>query len=197
MSSITASGAASGGVMEATGDKAWWSGPFMKGLLVVQIVVGFEFFWSVLTKLVRGGFVSGLGADLADRVKAAPGWYASFAHDVVIPHATTFAYLIIAGEIFIGVVLIAAAVVWLARWRGMSHGARMTLVALAGLAALGALFMNLNFHIANGATNPWQIGESAFDEAVDINMLLTLIDATIVVVMASVLVSLRRSRAQG
>jgi hypothetical protein len=57
--------------------------------------------------------------------------------------------------------------------------------------------MNLNFHIANGATNPWQIGASAFDEAVDINMLLTLIDATIVVVMASVLVSLRRSRAQG
>ncbi len=167
----------------------------MKGLLVVQIVVGFEFFWSVTTKLVRGGFVSGLGADLMQRVKAAPGWYASFAHNVVIPHADAFAYLIIAGEIFIGVVLIASAVVWLARWSSLSHGARVTLVTLVGLAGLGALFMNLNFHIANGATNPWQIGESAFDEAVDINMLLTLIDATVVVVMASVLVSLRKSRA--
>ena len=115
---------------------------------------------------------------------------------MVIPHASTFAYFIIAGEIFIGVVLIAAAIVWLARWSHLSHGARVTLVTLAGLAALGALFMNLNFHIANGATNPWQIGESAFDEAVDINMLLTLIDATIAVVMASVLVSLRRNRAE-
>ena len=196
MSSITASGTAGTAVTEAAGERAWWSGPFMKGLLVVQIVVGFEFFWSVIAKLVRGGFVSGLGADLTERVKAAPGWYSSFAHSVVIPHASTFAYFIIAGEIFIGVVLIAAAIVWLARWGRLSHGARMTLVSLVGLAALGALFMNLNFHIANGATNPWQIGESAFDEAVDINMLLTLIDATIVVVMASVLVSLRRSRAE-
>lgn len=46
----------------------------LAGLLVVQIIVGFEFFWSVLTKLVRGGFVSRLGADLQDRVKAAPAW---------------------------------------------------------------------------------------------------------------------------
>jgi len=197
MSSITASGTAGTAVTEVAGERAWWSGPFMKGLLAVQIVVGFEFFWSVIAKLVRGGFVSGLGADLTQRVKAAPGWYSSFAHNVVIPHASMFAYFIIAGEIFIGVVLIASAIVWLARWSSLSHGARMTLVTLAGLAALGALFMNLNFHIANGATNPWQIGESAFDEAVDINMLLTLIDATIVVVMASVLVSLRRSRAEG
>jgi hypothetical protein len=164
----------------------------LAALLVVQIIIGFEFFWSVLTKLVRGGFVSGLGADLQDRVKAAAPWYASFARDVVIPHATIFGYLIIAGELFIGITMIVTAVVWLSRWDTLSLPTRTTLAALIALAAAGALFLNLNFHIANGATNLWQIGESAFDEAVDINMLLTLIDATILVAMGVILVSLRR-----
>jgi hypothetical protein len=168
----------------------------LSGLLVVQIIVGFEFFWSVITKLVRGGFVTGLGADLQDRVKAAPAWYASFATSVVVPHASAFGYLIIAGELFIGITMIAAAIVWLVRWDTQSLAARSTLAALIALAAAGALLLNLNFHIANGATNPWQIGESAFDEAVDINMVFTLIDATILVVMVVILVSLRRSRQQ-
>ena len=165
----------------------------LAGLLVVQIIVGFEFFWSVVTKLVRGGFVSGLGADLQDRVKAAPAWYASFARSVVIPHASVFAYLIIAGELFIGITMIVAAVVWLVRWDTLSVPARTTLATLIALAAAGALLLNLNFHIANGATNPWQIGDSPFDEAVDINMVLTLINATILVVMGVILVSLRRA----
>ncbi len=165
----------------------------LAGLLVVQIIVGFEFFWSVVTKLVRGGFVSGLGADLQNRVKAAPVWYASFARSVVIPHASVFAYLIIAGELFIGITMIVAAVVWLVRWDTLSVPARTTLATLIALAAAGALLLNLNFHIANGATNPWQIGDSPFDEAVDINMLLTLINATILVVMGVILVSLRRA----
>jgi len=168
----------------------------LAGLLVVQIIVGFEFFWSVITKLVRGGFVTGLGADLQERVKAAPTWYASFANSVVVPHAHIFGYLIIAGELFIGITMIAAAIVWLVRWDTLSLAARSTLAALIALAAAGALLLNLNFHIANGATNPWQIGASAFDEAVDINMVFTLIDATILVVMVVILVSLRRSRQQ-
>ena len=164
----------------------------LAGLLVVQIIVGFEFFWSVVAKLVRGGFASGLGADLQDRVKAAPAWYASFANSAIVPHASAFAYLIIAGELFIGIVMIVAGIVWLARWDSLSVSARSTLAVLIALAAAGALLLNLNFHIANGATNPWQIGASAFDEAVDINMLLTLIDATILVVMVLIFISLRR-----
>lgn len=33
----------------------------LAGLLVVQIIVGFEFFWSVVTKLVRGVLSPGWG----------------------------------------------------------------------------------------------------------------------------------------
>jgi len=39
----------------------------------VQIIVGFELFWTVLVKLARGGFVSGLAVDLQDSVQAAAG----------------------------------------------------------------------------------------------------------------------------
>jgi hypothetical protein len=47
-----------------------WKARLLTGLLVVQIIVGLEFLWTVLVKLVRGGFVWGLDADLKDRVQA-------------------------------------------------------------------------------------------------------------------------------
>jgi hypothetical protein len=172
-------------------EAATWKSRALVGLLVVQIIVGFEFFWTVLVKIVRGGFVSGLAADLQTRVEAAPGWYRSLAHSVIIPNATLFGYLIIIGELFVGITLIVTAVVWLARWESMSPTAQRTLVGLIILAAAAALAMNLNYHIANGATNPWQLPTGVFDEGVDINTVFTLIDATIVAVMVGVLISLR------
>jgi hypothetical protein len=168
-----------------------WKGRALAGLLAVQIIVGFEFFWTVLVKLVRGGFVSGLAADLQTRVEAAPGWYRSLAHNVIIPNATLFGYLIIAGELFVGITLMATAIVWLVRWDSLSLTARRTLVGLIVLAAAAALAMNVNYHIANGATNPWRLPAEVFDEGVDINSILTFIDAVLIVVMAGVLLSLR------
>ena len=177
--------------------EASWKGRLLTGLLVVQIIIGFEFLLTVLVKLVRGGFVAGLGADLKDRVQAAPDWYQSLADSVIIPNATLFAYLVIIGELFVGITMIVAAVVWLARWDGLSLGAKRTLVTLILLAALAALAMNLNYHIANGATNPWQLPTEVFDEGVDINTVLALIDATILVVMAVHPRSLRGRPAAG
>jgi hypothetical protein len=179
---------------EALGTTSWKS-RMLTGLLVVQIIIGFEFLWTVLVKIVRGGFVSGLGADLKDRVQAAPGWYQSLARDVIIPNATVFAYLVVIGELFVGVTMIVAAAVWLARWDRLSLGGRRTLVTLILLAALAALGMNLNYHIGNGASNPWQLPTEVFDEGADINTILALIDATILVVMAVILWSLRGRRA--
>jgi hypothetical protein len=172
-------------------ETATWKGRALVGLLVVQIIVGFEFFWTVLVKIVRGGFVSGLAADLHDRVQAAPGWYRSLADSVIIPNATLFGYLIIVGELFVGVTLIVTAIVWLARWDSLSLTGRRTLVGLIVLAAVAALAMNLNYHIANGAANPWQLPTGVFDEGVDINTVFTFIDATIAVVMVGVLLALR------
>jgi hypothetical protein len=170
-----------------------WRARLLAGLLFVQIIVGFEFFWTVLVKIVRGGFVSGLAANLQDRVQAAPAWYSSLAHSYIIPHASTFAYFVIIGELFVGVTFMVTGIVWLVRWEKLSLGARKVLVGLIILAALAALSMNLNYHIANGATNPWQLPTGVFDEGVDINTVLSLIDAVIFVVMAYIFASLWRS----
>jgi hypothetical protein len=177
--------------------EATWKGRLLTGLLVVQIIVGFEFFWTVLVKLVRGGFVVGLGADLKTRVEAAPGWYRSIADSVIIPNASVFAYLILIGELFVGITMIVGAIVWLARWDRLSTGGKRTLVTLILLAAAAALAMNLNYHIAGGLPNPWQLPASVFDEGVDINTVLALINATILVVMGFVLASLRGKRDPG
>ncbi len=172
-------------------ERVAWKDRALAGLLVVQVIVGFEFFWTVLVKLVRGGFVTGLAADLQDRVQKAPDWYRSLAESVIIPNASLFGYLILIGELFVGITLIATAIVWLLRWERLSLTARRTLVGLIILAAAAALAMNLNYHIANGAANPWQLPEGVFDEGVDLNTVFSLIDATILVVMAGVMVSLR------
>jgi len=88
-----------------------------------------------------------------------------------------------------GITHIATAIVWLVRWESLS--ARRTLVGLIVLAAAAAPAMNLNHHIANGATNPWQLPAEVFDEGVDINTVFSLVDATIMVVMVGVLLSPR------
>src|SRR5262249_19506742 len=57
------------------------------GLLVVQLLVGYEWLMSGLTKIVRGGFPSGLADELRDKSQGAAGWYKSLLDGSVIPHA--------------------------------------------------------------------------------------------------------------
>src|SRR5215470_4997320 len=76
-------------------------------VLVFQSVVAYEWLNSALTKIVRGGFASGLADQLAKNSDGAPGWYRGLLETVIIPHAAIFGYLIEAGELLVGVGLIA------------------------------------------------------------------------------------------
>jgi thiosulfate dehydrogenase [quinone] large subunit len=164
------------------------------GLLVIQIFVGYEWFNSGLTKIVRGGFPSGLGGDLADRVKGASGWYRSFVDGSIIPHAVVFGYLIEIGELLVGIGLIAAAIVWLVRWRQLPDVGRLALLAVTVLASLAGIFMAVNFHLANGGTHPWLIPKSGFDESVDLDSLLPLIQLVFIALSVGMFRALRRTR---
>ena len=75
-------------------------------LLLIQIVIGYEWLVSGLTKLVRGDFPAGLAAQLGDMSKDAPGWYRGFLTSVVLPHADAFGYAIEITELLVGIVLI-------------------------------------------------------------------------------------------
>src|SRR6266496_1165327 len=75
----------------------------LKALLFVQILIGYEWFTSGLTKIVDGGFPSGLAGELRGDAAGDSHWYASFLRGSVIPNATAFGYLIEIGELLVGI----------------------------------------------------------------------------------------------
>ena len=142
------------------------------GLLLIQIAIGYEWAMSGLTKIVRGGFPAGLAGELRDKSQGAAGWYKSFLDGAVIPHGSAWGYAIELGELAIGLALVAAALVWLFRWEQTSARGRSYVFLTIALASLGAVFMAVNFHLANGAPHPWLIPKDGFDEGVDLDSLL-------------------------
>src|SRR6266568_2119240 len=93
----------------------------LAGLLAIQLLLGYEWFVSGLTKIYRGGFPGGLANELREKSEGAAGWYKSFLDGSVIPNASAFGYLIEIGELIVGLALVAAALVWLLRWERLPY----------------------------------------------------------------------------
>ncbi len=148
-------------------------------LLVIQAAIGYEWAMSGLTKIVRGGFPSGLASELRDKSQGAPSWYRSFLDGSVIPYAATWGYAIEITELAIGVALIATAAIWLFRWESLGATRQQALLLGVAAAALAGIVMNISFHLANGAPHPWLIPKSGFDEGVDLDSLMPFIQLVI------------------
>ena len=171
-----------------------WTGRLpLVGLLLVQILIGYEWFMSGLTKIYRGGFPGGLAAELRDKSAGAPGWYKSFLDGSIIPNAHAFGYLIEISELIVGIALIAAALVWLLRWERLPSGGRAAVLIVTALASLAGIFMAINFHLANGAPHAWLIPKSGFDEGVDLDSLLPAMQLVLIGVSVGLLRSVRRT----
>ena len=162
------------------------------GLLLIQTAIGYEWAMSGLTKMVRGGFPSGLAAELRDKSEGAASWYRSFLDGVVIPHASSWGYAIEIGELLIGVVLIAAALLWIFSWERMHAQQRQLLLVSIAAAALAGVVMNISFHLANGSPHPWLIPKSGFDEGVDLDSLMPFIQLVLAGVSLKLWAVLRR-----
>jgi thiosulfate dehydrogenase [quinone] large subunit len=160
--------------------------------LVIQLIIGYEWLASGITKVASGTFVSGLAADLKGKTDGVAGFYKSFLHDTVIPNSHTFAVLVEVGEVLVGVGLIAAAILWLTRWSRLSYGWRMAILTVTALSALAATFMAINFHLANGANHPWLIPADGFDETIDVDAVLVLIQTAYMVFAGYLLVKIHR-----
>ncbi len=167
------------------------------GLLTVQILIGYEWLVSGLTKIIDGGFPQGLGAELHDSSQVAPAFYRSFLTSAVIPHGQLFGYLIEIGEIAGGVALIAAAVIWMLRWPRLSVSWQTGVLLVTAVASLVGIFMNVNFHLANGGIHPWLIPPSGFDEGIDLDSLMPAIQLVLAGVAIYGLRVLRRGHAGG
>jgi hypothetical protein len=161
--------------------------------LVVQIIMGYEWMVSGITKVASGTFVSGLADNLRTNADSAPGFYRSLIHSTLIPNAGTLAVLIEIGELAVGVMFIAAAIVWLTRWPRLSTTARMALLGTL-LAALGASFMALNFHLARGGNHPWLIPADGMDETIDVDTVLVLMQTALFAFAGYLLLKIRREQ---
>lgn len=164
------------------------------GLLLVQILIGYEWLISGLTKVIDGGFPQGLAVELRGSTQAAPAFYKSFLDNVVIPHGELFGYLVEIGEVVGGVALVAAAVIWMLRWPRLSVGWQTSVLLVTAIASLVGVFMNVNFHLANGGTHPWLIPPSGFDEGVDLDSLMPAIQVVLAGVAVYGLRALRLGR---
>lgn len=82
------------------------------------------------------GFLAGALKKTAGQHPDVSGWYASFLHGVVLPHAAVFSYMVSFGEFFVGVALI--------------------LGIFTGIAAFFGGFMNMNYLFAGTiSANPF------------------------------------------
>lgn len=156
------------------------------GLLAVEAFLGYEWLMSGFTKIVRGGFPGGLADELREKSEGAAGWYTSFLDSVVIPNGSLFGTLIIVGELAVGAALVVAAALWAFRWERIGSSGRTWVLAATVAAALGGIFMNVNFHLANGSAHPWLIPGDGFDEGVDLDSFMPAVQ--LVLVAVSVLV---------
>ena len=145
---------------------------FNLGLLIVEMIIGYEWFVSGLVKFVRGDFPAGLAKELLKKMPDMVPWYVGFLKSAIIPNAQFFGYAIEAAELLAGIALIAGPLVWLFAWDRISDRARYAVLFFTAAAAVGGAFLAINLHIANGGHHPWLIPESSFDEGIDLDSVL-------------------------
>jgi thiosulfate dehydrogenase [quinone] large subunit len=139
-------------------------------LLLVQIVLGYEWLVSGLTKLLNGDFPHGLAGELRDMSGGAPAWYRHFLASLVLPHAQLFGYAIEVAEVVAGAILIVTALLLLS---GRASLSSRPLGWSAVAASIAALVMVADFELANGGGFGLSLGKDTFDEGVDLDTLLT------------------------
>lgn len=181
-------------VDRAAGARAVFGATALVGLLAVQAALGYEWFVSGLTKVVRGGFPAGLADELSDKSVGAPGWYRWIVDEVLIPNGTAVGYATEILEIAIGLVLVGVAVAFVFMPERLSTRTSLTLLTLNAGALAAAVLLNVNFHLASSSTHPWLIPADGFEEGVDLDSLMPTVELILLVVSIVAIRRLRRSR---
>ena len=167
--------------------------PALLGLLAVQFFLGYEWLLSGLSKLLKPGFVYAFKDDLVFRSSSVPAWYRSVLEGIAIPNSETVAAFIVIGELFLGASLIAAAALWALRWQHFSLAGRSVILLMIIAAGVVAIVANVNYHIYTSASHPWVIAADPFEEGVDLDSLMPVLQVILSLVSLRYLVALRRA----
>ncbi len=116
----------------------WNKKDFSAWLVVIRLLLGVEWFMAGLGKVLQTDpttFPEGMAGTLGYFASANPnGWYVNLINNSFLPNANVFGYLVMWGELILGVILI--------------------LGLFVNFAAIGSIFMNLNFFFAAGWLGP-------------------------------------------
>jgi NADH:ubiquinone reductase (H+-translocating) len=164
-------------------------------LLIVQLIVAWEYLMSAINKIVLGNFPSGLGGELRGSLGDAYSWYRPVLRNIVIPNGAFFGYSIEIGELLIGLALAGSSILWLLRWETLRRGTRRLVLWSAVCSNLAGAGLLINLKFAHGATNPFFFPAGPFDEAVDLDTIFVLLQLTLAGVGIWLLSSLRGRRA--
>jgi hypothetical protein len=149
-------------------------------LLLVQIVVGYEWLVSGLTKIAHGDFPAGLHDALGDFVRTSPHWYSGFLTGVVEPHARAFAYAIEWSELAVGAILLAVAALSLRRGSAPPRWLGQATAAAVGV----GLLLAVDFELANGGGFGTGLASDSFDEGVDLDTIMVALQLALLVPLA-------------
>ena len=166
--------------------------PWTIGMVLVQVIIGYEWLVSGLVKIVRGDFTAGLGGELAEKVEGTYGWYSSLLENVVVPNASILGWIIETTEVLIGIAFIVVPLLWFFAQQRLSDRLWKTVFVLTAIAAIGGIFMALNFHLANGYVHPWMFPTDSFEEGVDFDTFLAAMNAVVAIVYFNLYNRLRR-----
>lgn len=151
------------------------------GLAGIYVLLAYEWLVSGLNKLLSADYQSGLAKQIQDATSSNPNhWYTRFLTAVVMPHTVAFAVLVQWGELAVGLGLVLGAVRWLAGHRLRHEAARWLDVIVIGALA-GAALMTVNYWFMSGNTLPWLNAGNPFNEGIDIDGLLTLVSAALLI----------------
>jgi thiosulfate dehydrogenase (quinone) large subunit len=149
--------------------------PARWGVALVFLILGYEWLLSGLDKIFSSNFRSGLAAELQDSVPDnSHGWYVHFLERIVIPHAGSFAVVVEMGEVLVAFGMFLGAALWMGSDRIGERRSRTLRPWVIG-ALLGSALMTANYYLMAGGSFPWLRPSAPFDEALDIDGLLTFV----------------------
>ncbi len=111
----------------------WNKKDFSAWLVVIRLILGVEWFMAGLGKVLQTAptFPEGMVDTLGFFASSNPNdWYVNLINNAFLPNATLFGYLVMLGELIVGITLI--------------------LGLFVNFAAIVSIFMNLNFFFAAG-----------------------------------------------
>ena len=145
------------------------------GMALVFVLMGYEWLVSGIDKIFSSDFRSGLASELEGSLSGNPhGWYVHVLNRIVLPHAAGFAVVIEIGEVLVALGMFLGAALWIG---GDHFGERWTRTlrpwVLAAL--IGSALMTANYYLLGGGGFPGINTGAPFDEALNIDGLLTLV----------------------